>query len=55
LRNGTDVVLGNTSAGTYSTRVVPGNYELYYQFQGSLLGGLAPWNMMADIRCFTVQ
>jgi len=53
LRAATDLlVLGNTSSGTYSTRVIPGNYDVYYLMSAS--GTLAPRNGLAKVRCFTV-
>lgn len=54
LRSGTlDVVnLAASYAGTYSTRVIPGSYDLVYQVAAA--GALAPRNTLAKLRCFNV-
>jgi hypothetical protein len=45
---GDTVALGNTSAGSYSVRVVPGTYDVHYRFMAG--GTLAPRNTNAKIR-----
>jgi len=53
LRNGTDVVtLGSTSAGSYSVRVVPGSYDVYYK--STEQGPVAPHNFAAKLQSVVV-
>jgi hypothetical protein len=54
LRNaeGDSANLGNTSSGTFSARVIPGTYDLYYQI--NLGGASVPSNTSARLGCFTV-
>jgi len=53
LRNGTDVVtLGSTSAGSYSVRVVPGNYDVYYK--STEQGPVAPHNFAAKLQSVVI-
>jgi hypothetical protein len=46
------IILGSTSVGMYSLRVVPGTYDLYYAV--STAGALAPRNTGAKLGCFDV-
>jgi mono/diheme cytochrome c family protein len=44
---GDGVNLGDTSSGSYSVRVVPGTYDIYYQ--GAMPGATAPRNQSAKL------
>jgi hypothetical protein len=44
--------LGSTSAASYTVTLVPGQFDVYYQFQNG--GAVAPRNANAKIRCFDV-
>jgi hypothetical protein len=49
---GDNVNLTQTSVGTYSARVVPGTYDIYYQ--GTKPGATAPHNQSAKLKSFVV-
>jgi hypothetical protein len=50
---GDTVELGKTSDLTYSVKVVPGSYDLYYSIQRG--GTIAPVNSSTRLRCFNVS
>jgi len=48
------VPLGLSYRGSYSVRVVPGNYDVYYRVRAVDPPSLAPHNILAKLRCLTV-
>jgi len=53
LRNGSDAIaIGSSYASTFTVRVVPGTYDVYYQIGAA--GTLAPRNSLAKLRCLAV-
>jgi hypothetical protein len=56
VRNGVDsATVGLSYTGTYSTRIIPGSYDLFYGYGYVTAGPVAPRNGRFDLRCFTVQ
>jgi len=44
---------GPTNAGSYTARLVPGTYDLYFS-HAETAGDATPMNTLVRLRCFTV-